>query len=323
MAKRITLTDFLSQHGKTLSLEHLNQEMSLDRSLTTAQLNRPGLELVGYWDFFVPERIQIFGNKEIAFLETLPDDDLYDMITRLFQMNVPCVIFANNLDPEPMIFELAKEYGIPMLRSELSATDFMGKTNELLSSEFAPTINLHGSMVDVYGIGLLFTGRSGIGKSEVALDLVERGHRLVADDVVRIRREGTRVLIGCGHELLEHHLEVRGVGIVDVRRLFGIRSIRAQKRLEVMVELVEWQEDVDYERLGIEEEYTTILNVDIPLVRLPIFPGKNITVISEVIALNQLLKIYGENPAKEFQSHLMEKLKEQSELREYLSRDFE
>lgn len=323
MANRITLADFFSQHGKTLSLEHLNQQVSLERSLTTAQLNRPGLELVGYWDFFVPERIQVFGNKEIAFLDSLPDDDLYDMMTRLFEMDVPSIIFANNLDPKQMILGRADEYGIPVFRSELSATDFMGKMNELLSSEFAPTTNIHGSMVDVYGIGLLFTGRSGIGKSEVALDLVERGHRLVADDVVKIRREGTHVLIGCGHELLEHHLEVRGVGIVDVRRLFGIRSIRVQKRLEVMVELVEWQEGVDYERLGIEEEYTTILDVDIPLVRLPIFPGKNITVISEVIALNQLVKIYGENPAREFQSHLMEKIKEQSELREYLSRDFE
>ena len=323
MSKHIQLGEFLEQHGSILSLRHLNEEISLDRELTTAEMNRPGLELVGYWDFFVPDRLQIFGNKEFAFLTTLPDEDLINMVTRFFQRDVSCVIFANNLEPADAIFELAREFAVPILQSELSATDFMGKANEILSSKFAPVTNLHGSMIDVYGIGVLFMGRSGIGKSEVTLDLVERGHRLVADDVVNIRREGMNVLIGSGHELLEHHLEVRGVGIIDVRRLFGIRSIRAQKRLEVVVELVDWDEDVDYERLGIEEEFMTILDVKIPFVKLPIFPGKNITVISEVIALNQLLKIYGENPAKEFQAQLMEKLQEQSGLREYLSRDYE
>ncbi|MCF7805635.1 MAG: HPr(Ser) kinase/phosphatase [Candidatus Marinimicrobia bacterium] len=323
MSKKITLAEFLENQGETLSLTHLNGDVSLKREITTAQMNRPGLELVGYWDFFVPDRIQIFGNKEMAFLTTLPDEDVHNMISRFFRMNVPCVIFANSLEPADVVIDLAEEHNIPILQTTLSATDFMSQANEVLSSRFAPSTNIHGSMVDIYGIGVIFTGKSGIGKSEVALDLVERGHRLVADDLVKVRREASQVLIGSGHELLEHHVEVRGVGVIDVRRLFGIRSIRAQKRLEVVIELTEWDDDVNYQDLGIDDEFTDILGVEIPLIKLPIFPGKNITVISEVIALNQLLKLYGENPAKEFQAELMKKLEEQSNLREYLSRDFE
>jgi len=323
LSKKVNLSEFVREHGDVLFLEHLNTDISLERDLVTVEMNRPGLELVGYWDFFVPERIQIFGNKEIAFLDTRPEKEVHAMLSRFLQMNVPCVIFANSLDPSETMQTLADKYQMPLLQSSLSATELLSKTNELLISELAPSTTLHGTMVDVYGIGLLFTGRSGIGKSEVALDLVERGHRLVADDVVRVRKEGTNVLIGCGHELLEHHLEVRGVGIIDLRRLFGIRSIRAQKRLEVVVELVEWEDNEEYERLGIDEVHMDILGIEIPLIKLPIFPGKNITVISEVIALNQLLKIYGEHPAREFQELLQAKLSENSNLRQYLSRDYE
>jgi HPr kinase/phosphorylase len=182
-------------------------------------------------------------------------------------------------------------------------------------------------MVDVYGIGMLFTGRSGIGKSEIALDLVERGHRLVADDVVNISRKAEGILIATASDVLQHHMEIRGLGIVDVRRVFGIRAIRVQKRVEVVVQLEEWDDSVDYERLGIDESITKILDVEIPLVKLPIFPGKNITVIAEVVALNQLLKIYGHHPAKEFNEHLIKKIQEKGAvkkyLEDYLDRDFE
>lgn len=323
MAKQVNLADFINQHGETLQLKQLNPDVSLDREIVTVEMNRPGLELIGYWDFFVPDRIQVFGNKEMAFLTTRSDEDLYHMIERFFQLNVPCVFFANGLEPPDNMLQLAEQYETPLLSSQLVATELTARMSEFLNLELAPNTTFHGSMVDVYGIGMLITGRSGIGKSEVALDLIERGHRLVADDVVRVRLASTDVLVGSGHELLEHHLEVRGVGIVDVRRLFGIRNIRAQKRLEVIVKLIEWDENESYDRIGAEENFMEILGVKIPLVTLPIFPGKNITVIAEVIALNQLLRIYGEFPAREFQEHLMEKLQEQSKLREYLSRDFE
>ncbi len=323
MVKQVNLTDFIEQHGETLQVRQLNPAVDPDREITTAEMNRPGLELIGYWDFFVPDRMQVFGNKEMAFLTTRSDEDLHIMIERFFQLNVPCVFFANSLEPPDHMLQLANEYDTPLFSSQLVATELTARMSEFLNLELAPTTTFHGSMVDVYGVGLLITGRSGIGKSEVALDLVERGHRLVADDVVRVRFAGSNVLIGSGHELLEHHLEVRGVGIIDIRRLFGIRNIRAQKRLEVVVKLIEWDENEDYDRIGVEDKFINILGIEIPLVILPIFPGKNITVIAEVIALNQLLRIYGEFPAKEFQEHLMDKLQEQSKLREYLSRDFE
>jgi HPr kinase/phosphorylase len=182
---------------------------------------------------------------------------------------------------------------------------------------------VHGTLVDVYGVGLLYTGKSGIGKSEVALDLVERGHRLVADDVIRINRRGADVIMGTGAELLGHHMEIRGVGIIDIEQLFGIRSIRLQKRIEVEVNLALWSETEEYERLGVEEKRTTILGVEIPYVRVPISPGKNITVISEVIAMNHMLKVYGKNSAIEFSEKLSQRLSRESSSMEYLESDFE
>lgn len=323
MEKELQLSEFIENFGDRLELNHLNPAVSLEGAISTVELNRPGLELVGYWDFFEPERVQIFGNKEMAFLTTMSDEELKTIISRFFHLQVPCAIFANNLEPSDLMFELASEYQVPMFQSALQATELVATLNEILTRHLAPSTTKHGSMIDVYGIGVLFIGRSGIGKSEVSLDLVERGHRLVADDVVRIRREGSNVLIGTGHELLEHHLEVRGIGILDVRRMFGIRAIRAQKRLEVVVELVEWDSHESYERLGINDQSVQILGVDIPYIKLPIFPGKNITVLVEVIALNQLLKIYGEYPAKEFQAQLLERLREQSDLNNYLRKDYE
>jgi len=321
--KELQLSEFIEDFGDRLELNHLNPAVSLEGAISTVELNRPGLELVGYWDFFEPERVQIFGNKEMAFLTTMSDEELKTIVSRFFHLQVPCVFFANNLEPSDLMFELASEYNVPMFQSTLQATELVATLNEILTRHLAPSTTKHGSMIDVYGIGVLFIGRSGIGKSEVSLDLVERGHRLVADDVVRIRREGSNVLIGTGHELLEHHLEVRGIGILDVRRMFGIRAIRAQKRLEVVVELVEWDSHESYERLGINDQSVQILGVDIPYIKLPIFPGKNITVLVEVIALNQLLKIYGEYPAKEFQAQLLKRLREQSDLNNYLRKDYE
>jgi len=199
----------------------------------------------------------------------------------------------------------------------------MNRMSAYLDHIFAPTINVHGTLVDVYGVGLLYTGKSGIGKSEVALDLVERGHRLVADDVVKITRVAPDVIMGSGSELLGHHMEIRGVGIIDVEELFGIRAIRLQKRIEVEVHLTYWSDSEDYERLGVEETRTTVLGVEIPILNVPISPGKNITVISEVIAMNHMLKVYGENSALEFTKKLQQRLTRQSLTKDYLESDIE
>jgi HPr kinase/phosphorylase len=213
---------------------------------------------------------------------------------------------------------------VPVLRTPQSTTPFIHSLTAYLDFMFAPQVSVHGSLVDVYGTGLLFTGRSAIGKSETALDLVERGHRLVADDVVTITRRHGDVLIGSGNQLLRHHMEIRGLGIIDVQAIFGIRSIRLQKRVEVEVRLAEWSKDGDYERVGIDDRKTNILDVEIPLVEVPITPGKNITVIAEVIALNYLVKVYGGySPAERLNQHLIELMKRKSAARAWVREDTE
>jgi HPr kinase/phosphorylase len=205
----------------------------------------------------------------------------------------------------------------------MDTSAFVHEVTAFLEDTFAPSATVHGSLVDVYGVGLLFTGRSAIGKSETALDLVERGHRLVADDVVTIRRRQQNILIGSGNELLRHCMEIRGIGIIDVQSIFGIRAIRAFKRVEVEVKLSEWNDQEDYERLGLEEQQATILGVQIPLVAIPIFPGKNITVISETIALNYLVKVYGYHPAARFSENLLETIRRRRTLSRLAEGDLE
>ena len=225
------------------------------------------------------------------------------------------------------MLELCKKKSIPLAVTNFSSTDAIHLITGYLDEIFAPEISVHGSMVDVYGIGMMFTGKSGIGKSEIALDLVERGHRLVADDTVKIRRIAENILMARGHNNLRHFIEIRGVGILDVREMFGIRAVRVQKRLEVQVDLQLWDGKEEYERLGLDEQTGKILDVGIPIVKLPIYPGKNITVIAEAIALNLLLKIYGYDAAKEFSDKLMQEIQNKNakkkNLQSYLERDFE
>jgi HPr kinase/phosphorylase len=218
------------------------------------------------------------------------------------------VIVAKGLDPPARMLELASEKQVPVLRTPMSTTPFIHELTVYLDNLFAQETSLHGSLMDVYGVGLLFTGASGIGKSECALDLVERGHRLVADDVVRIRKRHEGILIGMASDLLRHHMEIRGLGIIDVQAIFGIRAIRGQKRVEVEVHLKEWEDTEQYERTGLDEKTSTILGVQIPLVIVPIVPGKNLTVIAEVIALNYLVKAYGYNPAERLNDQLRDLL---------------
>ncbi|MCI0530906.1 MAG: HPr(Ser) kinase/phosphatase, partial [candidate division Zixibacteria bacterium] len=227
------------------------------------------------------------------------------------------------IDPPEELIELANKRGVPVLQTQLTTTEFISRLAAYLDNYFSPSVTNHGTLMDVYGVGLLYTGKSGIGKSECALDLVERGHRLVADDMVKIRRTAPEVLVGSGTELLGHHMEIRGLGIIDIEKLFGIRSIRLQKRIEVEVRLVAWEDTHDYERLGIEDQFTRILGVEMPVVTVPLSPGKNITVISEVIAMTHMLKVYGQNPAAEFSRRLTEELARKSVTAEYLESDYE
>lgn len=297
------------QQRENLSLELLTATAESTTPITVSDINRPGMLLMGFTENFLAERVQIFGRTEIAFLATLDERARGAALDRFFQFAFPCIILAKGLDPPPGVLERAARKGVPVLRTPQDTTPFIHQLTAFLDFVFAPATTVHASLVDVYGVGLLFTGRSGIGKSETALDLVERGHRLVADDAVRITRRHGDILLGSCNEILKHTMEIRGLGVIDVQAVFGIRSIRAQKRVEVDVHLTEWKDAMEYERLGLDEQMTKYLDVEIPLVTIPIFPGKNITVIAEVIALNHLVKVYGYHPARALNERLLQNMR--------------
>src|SRR5215475_5344465 len=253
-----------------LQLEQLTVSLASRREITVSDVNRPGMALMGFVENFLPERIQIIAQTELTYLATLSAPELHSAIDRLFQFEMPLIVVCKGLDVPPYMIECANRAQVPLLRTPKSTTPFIHALTSYLDHMFAPVATAHGSLVDVYGVGLLFTGRSAIGKSETALDLVERGHRLVADDVVTITRRHGDILIGSGNQLLRHHMEIRGLGIIDVQAIFGIRSIRLQKRVEVEVNLSDWSNDADYERIGLDEHKTKYLDVEIPLVQVPI-----------------------------------------------------
>jgi HPr kinase/phosphorylase len=307
-----------------LQLEQLTESLASRREITLSDINRPGMALMGFGGNILPERIQIIAQTELTYLETLSEPQVRAALDRLFQFDMPLIVICKDLQVPAYLIERANECQVPVLRTPQSTTPFIHSLTSYLDHMFAPQISVHGSLVDVYGCGLIFTGKSAIGKSETALDLVERGHRLVADDVVTITRRHGDVLIGSGNQLLRHHMEIRGLGIIDVQAVFGIRSIRLQKRVEVEVRLTEWSKEGDYERVGIDERKTRVLDVEIPLVEVPISPGKNITVIAEVIALNYLVKVYGGySPAERLNQHLIELMKRKSATRAWVREDTE
>lgn len=316
----ITVSELMEKARGLLQLECLTGDPTGRRPITTSDVHRPGLALVGFLENFLWERVLVFGATEIVYLRQLSEDKVREALAPILNFDLPCILISKKLDPPAPLLEMARERGIPVLRTTLATTEFIHKLQEFLEALFAPTTTVHGTLVDVYGVGLMFTGRSAIGKSECALDLVERGHRLVADDVVTIKRRAANVLIGCGNELLRHCMEIRGIGIIDVQAIFGIRSIRVQKRVEVEVNLREWDSREDYERLGLVDQLSTILEVQIPLVAVPLFPGKNITVIAETISLNYLVKSYGYNPAEHFSDNLVQLLRRKANL-EILAKD--
>ena len=308
-APSLRVAQFYEQQREQLSLELLSESAESPTPITVSDINRPGMALMGFAENFLAERIQIFGRTEIAYLATLSEAKQKAALDRFFRFDMPCIIVAKGLEIPTGILERANARGIPLLRTPQDTTPFIHQLTAYLDFVFAPSVTTHGSLVDVYGVGLLFTGRSGIGKSETALDLVERGHRLVADDVVRITRRHGDILIGACNEVLKHTMEIRGLGIIDVQSIFGIRSIRGQKRVEVEVHLTEWSDGRDYERVGLDDQTVRHLEVEIPLVTIPIFPGKNITVIAEVVALNHLVKVYGYHPARALNDRLMESMR--------------
>ncbi len=317
------MRELFAQKHEALALEVLTGEEGLDRAITVPEVSSPGLVLAGFTARFVSKRLHALGETEIAFLESLSPDDRRNALETFLSYDLPCVFVTKGQKGPAQLLQLAKQRKIPVLRTRLKTAEFYRKIAPWLAEVFAPGTTVHGSLADVYGVGLLFTGRSGIGKSECVLDLVERGHRLVADDVVHVTQRGQDVLIGKSSEITRRHMEIRGVGLVDISTLFGIRAVRQQKRIEVVVELADWDSKRDIDRTGLDGRTTKILDVDLPHVVVPLNPGKNITVISEVVAMNHLLRYSGIDAAQALNERLIRRMAEQKELREYLSEDYE
>lgn len=298
--ENLTVGFLATECADRFALRQVNGSVGHERLITEANLHRPQLALTGYTKLFTYHRVQVLGNTECFYLASLSEEDRRAAVTRILEFDIPClVVTSGNALPEEIV-AIATERNVAVFSTEHETTRAIYLLGDFLDDQFAATAPIHANLVDVYGVGLLFVGTSGIGKSEVALDLVERGHRLVADDIVMVTRKGEGILMGSGTRIGEHFMEVRGLGILNVREMFGIRAIRFQKRVEVVVELRVWSSDEEYTRTGLDEDPISLLGVDVPHVVLPIFPGKNVTVIAEVIALHYLLRHYGYDAAEVF-----------------------
>jgi HPr kinase/phosphorylase len=325
MTKSITVGQFLERSGNSLQLEDLGDGRGLECVIPSSEISSPGLALAGYTDRFVGERLQVLGETEITYLASLDGNNRERILSKFFSFPLTAVIVTKGQDLPDGFGDAAANSGVALLRTKLKTAEFYRRVKPVLEGEFAPMTTLHGSLADVFGVGLFFTGRSGIGKSECVLDLVERGHRLVADDIVIATRRGNDVLIGKSHELQRHHMEIRGVGLIDIPSIFGIRAVRQQKRIEVVVKLEDWDQEAVVDRTGLDTMTTTILDVEVPLIRVPLNPGKNITVIAEVIALNHLLRYSGMDAAHAFNERLIGHMRQAAagNVKEYLQEDDE
>ncbi len=325
--KRLTVNELLKEKEEEWGIKLLAGSTGIDAShLVTSDINRPGLALAGYTGVFLAERAQIIGSTELSYLATLSPETADSAVRRLFSLHPPCVIVAKDLDLPASWLAEANRAAVPLIRTPMDTTPFIHVLSAYLDHRLAPEDFINGELVDVFGVGLLITGDSGIGKSECALDLVDRGHRLVADDLVKVLRRGTGILMGYSAArtpLLAHHIEIRGVGIVDVYSLYGVRAIRVQKRIEVEVNLVHWRQGMDYERVGVEEQLSEMLGVRIPKVTIPVIPGKNLALVLEVIAKNHILKVFGYHPAKAFDDELMRMMSKSPRIDPFIASDQE
>lgn len=279
-----------------------------DKWIETADINRPALQLTGFFEHFAAERVQVIGTVEHVFLEKMEESKKEKVYGDLLAYNIPCLVFCRNLKPEPMLLRMATARGIPIFNSEKETTAFTAELTKWLNVQLAPCISIHGVLVDVYGVGVLIIGESGIGKSEAALELIKRGHRLVSDDVVEIRKVSDDTLVGTAPDITRHFIELRGIGIVDVKTLYGVLSVRETEMIELVIALEEWDKTKEYDRLGLEEEHMEILGNQVVRHRLPIRPGRNLAVIVETAAINHRQKQMGYNAAQELYKRVQENL---------------
>ncbi len=280
----------------------------LKKKITHSQVQKMGLALTGFIQFINPERLQVIGNTEMAYFKTLTPEMQEKVIREICSLPLSCLVITRGLEIPELLLQEADEKGIPVFRTNLRSFDFIDRATKFLEEKLSSTSSLHGVLMDVYGVGLLILGKSGIGKSECALDLILRGHRLVADDMVHIQKRSPSSLIGSGFEVIQHHMEIRGLGIINIRSLFGVEAIREKKKIDLVLELVEWDTHREYDRLGFEEEKYSILDVELPMLRIPVTPARNLTTIIEVAVRNHLLKVMGYDSALEFEKKLLRRM---------------
>lgn len=303
--EEISVREFFNLYKEALQLEVLGGADGLDRIIYEPSLNRPALAITGYFKNFAAKRVQLFGAGEMAYMRDLPDERQSAVMGEILEREVPCVVISRNLDPTPTMLEAAEKFKIPLLRTKLKSKDFSAEMLVRFDRLFAPRMSLHGTLLDIKGIGTLIRGSSGIGKSECALELIDHGHSLVADDHVYCTRISDSIVLGRGNELNRGYMECRGIGIINVAELFGIRCVRIEKSIDIVVTFIEWTPDIVEERTGLEYNYFDILGVQIPHFVIPVRPGRDMARLVEVASMVQALRLMGYDGAKTFNDRLI------------------
>lgn len=299
----------LSEIVEKMNLKNLTPEVDMvEKEVNVPDVNRPALQLTGFYDRFDSNRVQIIGNVEYRYVQTLSEEEREKTFDALLQHPLPCIVFCRGIMPSETFLEKAVKYDVPVFSTVKQTSDFMAEIIRWMNVRLAPCISIHGVLVDVYGVGVLIMGESGIGKSEAALELIKRGHRLVTDDVVEIRKVSDETLVGTAPNITKHFIELRGIGIVDVRSMFGVQSVRETQNIDLVITLEDWSRDKEYDRLGLEEEYTEFLGNKVVCYRIPIRPGRNLAIIVESAAVNHRQKQMGYNAAQELYKRVQENI---------------
>ena len=299
----------MKQIVEKMNLKNLTPDVELsDKAVEVPDINRPALQLTGFFESFDSERVQVIGYVEYSYLTTLKEKEKEKIYDTLLSYKIPCLVFCRALKPDDMLLQKATEANIPVFSTDVHTSEFMAEIIRWLNVQLAPCISIHGVLVDVYGVGVLIMGESGIGKSEAALELIKRGHRLVSDDVVEIRKVSDETLVGTAPDITRHFIELRGIGIIDVKSLFGVESIKETQGIDMVIKLEEWDKDKEYDRLGLEETYTEILGNRVVSHNIPIRPGRNLAVIVETAAVNWRQRKMGYNAAQELYNRVQQNL---------------
>jgi HPr kinase/phosphorylase len=305
IVERLTVREFYESFRKELQLELVTGEAGLDKVIGEKSINRPALALTGYLKYFAHKRIQLFGAGEMGYLRDLREETQTLVLGQIFTRKIPCVIVSRNLAPTRPLAHASREANVPLIRSPLNTKDFTAQATVLLEERFAPRMTVHGTLLDIKGVGTLLRGKSGVGKSECALALVERGHSLVSDDLTYVRLVGERELVGTSSELNRGYMECRGIGIINITELFGVRSVRLEKRIDLVITFIDYVAGMEEERTGLEQHYYSILHRDVPHIQIPVRPGRDLARLVEVAALVQALKSIGHDSAREFNERLI------------------